>query len=77
MPNQTSSDHTALENLYLATKQQESMHEDDPQLLLFIGAITGDVEKVTEAIEEYNANPAGEMTARNQSIFRRMNVQLP
>tara|TARA_Y100001970_G_scaffold285547_1_gene405627 strand:- start:1619 stop:1780 length:162 start_codon:yes stop_codon:yes gene_type:complete len=53
------------------------MHEDDPQLLLFIGAITGDVEKVTEAIEEYNANPAGEMTARNQSIFRSMNVQLP
>ena len=77
MPNQTSSDNTALENLYLATKQKEHMHEDDPQLLLFIGVLTGDVEKVTEAIEEYHANPAEGMTARNQSIFRRMNVQLP
>ena len=77
MPDQPSSDNTALENLYVAIKQKEHMHKDDPQLLLFIGAVTGSVEKVTEAIEEYMpADPSGEITARNQFILRCMDVQL-
>ena len=65
-----------LETLYDATKQSADEHVDNPQLLLFVGAILGDVGKVNEAVEAYGADPGGTLTARNKHILKQFNTSI-
>ena len=77
MPDESPHTPTPLEVLYRAIKDAENPHLDDPQLLLFIATIMGDVQKAQEAIDVYHADPADSITPRNAFILTQMNVTLP
>ena len=61
---------TALRTLYQATLNTIDTHEDNPQLLLFIGIELGDVNIVRSCIDNYqNLDTNLGITGRNQSIL--------
>tara|TARA_B100001250_G_C19629318_1_gene713036 strand:- start:180 stop:467 length:288 start_codon:yes stop_codon:yes gene_type:complete len=80
MPNQTmqssqssqsnqSQRNTALRTLYQAILSSVDSHEDNPQLLLFIGIELNDVNIVRSCIENYNIDGNRGITGRNQHIL--------
>ena len=76
MPNQTVSQtsseserNIALRNLYEAIVTEVDSHEDNPQLLLFIGITLNDLNIVRSCMEYENLNANQGITARNQHIL--------
>ena len=73
MPNAFPADtnqNTALENMYRALKDAPSRHEEDPQLMLFLGIFLDNVSYVREACETFGANRHAPLTPRNAAIPR-------
>lgn len=77
MPNQTiqtsqssqSSNSTALRTLHQAILSSVDTHEDNPQLLLFIGIELNDLNIVRSCMENYNIDGNRGITGRNQHIL--------
>ena len=74
MPNQTmqssqSSNSNALRTLHQAILNSVDSHEDNPQLLLFIGIALNDVDIVRSSMENYNIDGNRGITGRNQHIL--------
>ena len=76
MPNQSisqtsdsSNRTTALRTLYQAISSTIDSHEDNPQLLLFIGVLLNDVNIVQNCMENYNLDANQGITGRNQHIL--------
>ena len=78
MPNQTmqssqsnqSNNITALRTLHQAILSSVDSHEDNPQLLLFIGIELNDLDIVLSCIENYNIDGNRGITGRNQDILQ-------
>jgi hypothetical protein len=77
MPNQTmqssqsnqSNNSTALRTLHQAILSSVDSHEDNPQLMLFIGIELNDVNIVRSCMEYENLDANQGITARNQYIL--------
>ncbi len=83
MPNQniqtseSSEGNIALRNLYEAIVATVDEHEDNPQLLLFIGIALNDVNIVQNCMENYNIDANQGITGRNQHILEQFGCNFP
>ena len=84
MPNQSisqtsdsSNRATALRTLYQAISNTIDTHEDNPQLLLFIGIALNDVNIVQNCMENYNIDANQGITGRNQHILEQFGCNFP
>jgi len=69
MSNQSSQINTALYTLYEVILNDVDEHEDNPQLLLFIGIELNDIDIVRSCMEYENLDVNQLITARNQQIL--------
>ena len=67
--NQRSNSENALRTLYQAILSSVDSHEDNPQLLLFIGIALNDVNIVRSSLEYENVSADKGITGRNQHIL--------
>tara|TARA_Y100001970_G_C14256115_1_gene875523 strand:+ start:8570 stop:8836 length:267 start_codon:yes stop_codon:yes gene_type:complete len=67
--NQSSNKDNALRTLHQAILSSVDEHQDNPQLLLFIGIALNDVDIVRSSIENYNIDGNQGITGRNQHIL--------
>ena len=67
--NQISDKEKVLRTLYQAILSSVDSHEDNPQLLLFIGIALNDVDIVSSSLEYENVGADKGITGRNQHIL--------
>ena len=65
-----SNSRTALKTLYNAVLNTVDSHEDNPQLLLFIGITLNDVDIVKKCMEYENLDANKGITGRNKHILK-------
>ena len=73
----SSNGNTALITLHQAISNDVDAHEDNPQLLLFIGIKLNDLDIVQRCIENYNIDPNQGITGRNQHILEQFGCNFP
>jgi hypothetical protein len=72
MSNQSSQINTALRTLHEVILNDVDEHEDNPQLLLFIGIELNDIDIVRSCMEYENLDANQGITARNQKILEEL-----